>query len=398
MSREVKPALTPEEWLTYAPLDRTITTEADAPPRPREARMGIVLRSARAVVAATLLAGGARPLAAQAPPASTSEAVILPRAPGRLAGTLLVPPGDGPVPVVLLVAGSGPTDRDGNGPGFTPGSLRQLADSLATRGIATLRFDKRGIAGSASAAVPEAQLTFEMLADDVAAWLRWLAADRRFSRVTVAGHSEGALLGLLALRQAPAAAYVSLAGPARPADEVIREQLARQLPAPLLARSDSILARLKRGVVTDSTPPVLAALFRPSVQPYLISWFRHSGQAEITPLTLPCLIVQGTHDLQVAPGEADLLQRANPRCGTARIAGMNHVLKQTPADRAGQAASYRGPGAPLAPGLVEALASFVTAPGSTASPAAERGVARRRGACHSSGPEGSFASPRWTTP
>jgi alpha-beta hydrolase superfamily lysophospholipase len=266
------------------------------------------------------------------------------------------------VPVVLLIAGSGPTDRDGNGPGFTPGSLRQLAESLATRQIATLRFDKRGIAGSASAAVPEAQLTFETLAADVAAWLRLLANDRRFSRVIVAGHSEGALLGLLALRQSPAAAYISLAGPARPADEVLHDQLVKQLPSPLLAQSDSILARLKRGVATDSTPLMLAPLFRRSVQPYLISWFRYSGQSQIAPLTIPCLIVQGAHDLQVAPSEADLLERANPRCGTARIAGMNHVLKQAPADMAGQVASYRSPDAPLAPGLVEALASFVIAP------------------------------------
>ena len=278
---------------------------------------------------------------------------------GRLAGTLLIPRTSGSVPVVLLVAGSGPTDRDGNGPGFTPASLRQLAESLAAHDIATLRFDKRGVGGSASAALPEAQLTFELLAEDVAAWLRQLANDRRFSRVVVAGHSEGALLALVALRQAPAAAYISLEGPARPADEIIHDQLAKQLPAPMLAESDSILARLKRGVTTDSTPPELAPLFRSSVQPYLISWFRHSARTEIARITMPCLIVQGTHDLQVAPSEAELLHGANARCGVARIEGMNHVLKQTPADMQGQSASYRGPDVPLAPGLVEAVASFV---------------------------------------
>ena len=318
-------------------------------------------RTARAALTAACLAVAARQMHAQVP-APTSEPVTIPRPPGQLAGTLLVPHAGAAVPVVLLVSGSGPTDRDGNGPGFTPASLRQLAESLATRGIATLRFDKRGLAGSASAAIPEAQLTFEMLADDVAAWLRLLAGDRRFSRVVVAGHSEGALLGLLALRQAPAAGYVSLEGAARPADEVIREQLARQLPPELMAQSDTILARLRRGVTTDSTPPVLAALFRPSVQPYLISWFRYSAQVELARLTCPCLVVQGSHDLQVAPSEADLLARANPRCRVARIAEMNHVLKQAPADLPGQLASYRAPDAPLAPGLVDAVASFVTTP------------------------------------
>lgn len=313
------------------------------------------------VVSAAMVVGAAHHLSAQMPFTITSEPVTLSRVPGQLAGTLLVPHASEPVPVVLLIAGSGPTDRDGNGPGFTPASLRQLAESLAARGIATLRFDKRGVGGSSSAMMPEAELRFETLAEDVAAWMRHLASDRRFSRVIVAGHSEGALLGLVALRDAPAAAYISLEGPARPADEVIHDQLAKQLPAPLLAESDSILARLKRGVTVENTPPMLAALFRPSVQPYLISWFRHSAQSEIARLTIPCLVVQGSHDLQVAPAEAELLQRANPRCQVVRIDGMNHVLKQAPADMAAQMASYRGPDVPLGTGLVDAIASFVGA-------------------------------------
>jgi len=305
------------------------------------------------------LFGTAGRLVAQASPVFVAEPVSIPRAPGELAGTLLAPRTSTQVPVVLFIAGSGPTDRDGNGPGFTPGSLRQLAESLAVQQIATLRFDKRGVGGSASAMIPEVQLTFEMLADDAAAWVRVLAKDRRFSQVIVAGHSEGALLGLLASQQVPVAGYVSIAGPARPADEGLHDQLAKQLPAPLLEQSDSILARLKRGVTIDSTPPILASLFRRSVQPYLISWFKYSGRAELARLRAPCLIVQGTHDLQVAPTEIELLKQANIRCQVARIEGMNHVLKLTPADMAGQLASYRAPDAQLAPGLVDAVIAFV---------------------------------------
>lgn len=316
-------------------------------------------RLPRCLLATTLLLGSARVTSAQTPSAPAAEAVTLPRAQGPLAGTLLIPQSQDPMPVVLLIAGSGPTDRDGNGPGFTPASLRQLAESLATHGIATLRFDKRGIGGSAAAMLPESDLRFEMLADDVAGWIHQLKADKRFSRVIVAGHSEGALLGLLALRTAPAAAYVSLEGAARPADEVIHDQLARQLPPDLMAESDTIMARLKRGITTDSTPQVLAALFRPSVQPYLISWFKYSAATEIAQLTIPCLIVQGSHDLQVDTTEADLLQQANPRCAMARIEGMNHVLKMTPADMASQMPSYRGPDAPLSEELVSAVVSFV---------------------------------------
>jgi pimeloyl-ACP methyl ester carboxylesterase len=318
---------------------------------------------ARVFSCAAGIACAAHSLSAQSAPVAVTEAVTLSLAPGQLAGTLLVPRTDGPVPVVLLISGSGPTDRDGNGPGGSPGSLRQLAESLAVRQVATLRFDKRGIAGSRAASIPEEQVTFEGFADDVVGWMRFLAADGRFSRLIVAGHSEGALLGLVALRQAPAAAYISLAGPARPADQVIRDQLAAQLPAPMLVQSDSVFARLRRGETVDSTPPMLAGLFRRSVQPYLRSWFKYSGQSELAGLTIPCLVVQGSHDLQVAPAEADLLERANPRCRVMRIAGMNHVLKTAPADMAGQMASYRGPDVPLAPGLADAIAAFVVTPG-----------------------------------
>lgn len=318
-----------------------------------------VVRSVSTILGLAALATAAGALHAQTTAAPVAEAVSIVRAPGKLAGTLLVPHTATPMPVLLLVSGSGPTDRDGNGPGITPASLRQLAESLAARGIATLRFDKRVVGGSLSAMLPEAQLSFELLAEDVAAWLRFLAADRRFSPVIVAGHSEGALLGLLAMRDAPAAGYVSIAGPARPADEVLHDQLAKQLPAAMLAESDSIMARLQRGEKVDSVPPMLASLFRPSVQPYLMSWFKHSARDELARLSKPCLVVQGSHDLQVEPMEADLLARANPRCRVARIAGMNHVLKATPADMPGQLASYRAPDTPLAPGLVDAIADFV---------------------------------------
>jgi hypothetical protein len=140
---------------------------------------------------------------------------------------------------------------------------------------------------------------------------------------------------------------------------VLHDQLAKQLPPALMTESDTVLARLRRGTVTDSVSPALAALYRPSVQPYLISWIRYSGRQEIAHLAIPCLIVQGSHDLQVAPADADLLHEANSHCRVAMIDGMNHVLKQAPADLAGQMPSYQTANVPLANGLVDAIASFV---------------------------------------
>ena len=118
-------------------------------------------------------------------------------------GTVELPAGPAPGPVVLLIAGSGNTDRNGNGPGVVNDSLKQLAVGLSTLGIASVRYDKRGVAASAAAAIGgEASLTIDQYADDAAAWITQLKHDARFNKVIVVGHSEGALIGLLASSRA----------------------------------------------------------------------------------------------------------------------------------------------------------------------------------------------------
>jgi pimeloyl-ACP methyl ester carboxylesterase len=292
------------------------------------------------------------------------DTVSLATATGRIAGTLVVPPGSGPVPLVVIIAGSGPTDRDGNS-SMLPGqnnSLRLLAEGIAARGIASLRYDKRGIAASRAAGPSEADLRFDMYADDAAAWVRRFRGDPRFSTITVIGHSEGSLIGMLATQRAMADGFVSIAGPGRRADLVIREQL-RSNPAnppDLIATADRALDTLVAGhtLSTPATGP-LAGLFRPSVQPYMISWFRADPQVEIARLTVPVLIVQGTTDTQVRLTEADLLAKAQPRASRATIDGMNHVLKRADSSPGAQAASYSNPSLPVAPQLIDAVAMFV---------------------------------------
>jgi alpha-beta hydrolase superfamily lysophospholipase len=319
-------------------------------------------RSTALLLAALSLAPGAGH--AQAPPPWHGEQAQVERAPGILAGTLLLPAAGGRVPLVVLIAGSGPTDRDGNSAGAArgPANLRQLAESLAIHGIASVRYDKRGLLGSASAGTKESELRFDTLAADAAAWVRKYRTDDRFSRIVVVGHSEGALLGLLAVLQTNADGYVSLEGPARRADLIIHDQLAdAQVPPALRATSDTIMAALRAGQPYAAVPPELASLFRPSVQPYLTSWFRYSAAEEIRRVKQPCLIVQGTSDFQVMPSEAPLLKAANPACETLLVDGMNHVLKKTPPGRMEQMNSYYDPSLPLAPGLVSGLVSFVQA-------------------------------------
>jgi pimeloyl-ACP methyl ester carboxylesterase len=293
--------------------------------------------------------------------AAVSDTITLDTPTGKIAGTLVVPAASGPVPLVVIIAGSGPTDRNGNSP-LIPGgnnSLKLLAEGLSDRGIASLRYDKRGIGASATAMVSEANLRFDMYADDAAGWVRRLRSDPRFSTITVVGHSEGSLLGMLATQRATVDGYVSIAGAGRAADKVLREQLGRQLPPDLLSFSNKALDAVLAGEMVDSVPPPLAGLFRPSVQPYLISWLRVDPQVEIARLAVPVLIVQGTLDAQVSQSDAQLLAHAQPKAKVLVIDGMNHVFKRAAADDAAQRASYGDPNLPDAPELIDGIATFV---------------------------------------
>lgn len=299
--------------------------------------------------------------AAVAADESVTQPAVLTTMSGQIHGTLIVPAGSGAVPVALIIAGSGPTDRDGNTAGL-PGannSLRMLAEGLAEHGIASLRYDKRGIASSASSGGTESDLRFDHYVEDAAAWIRQLQEDPRFSRVTVIGHSEGSLIGMVAARRANADAFVSIAGAGRSAPEILREQLKPQLPEPLWTESERILEGLVAGKQSADVPASLVALYRPSVQPYLISWFAYDPAVEIAKLDMPVLLVQGTTDIQIGAADLGALRRAAPGAEAVNIEGMNHVLKMVEADRAKQIASYSDPALPISEELVDRIVGFI---------------------------------------
>jgi pimeloyl-ACP methyl ester carboxylesterase len=293
----------------------------------------------------------------------TDTAIELAVPGGRVSGSLLMPaPVNGQVPVALIIAGSGPTDRDGNSPGPAGkrNSHRMVAEALAAQGIASVRYDKRGVAASAIKGLKEVDLRFEDFVADASAWIIQLRNDARFSSVTVIGHSEGSLIGMLAARAARADAFISLAGIARRPSDILRDQLRVQpLTVELASASEAILKGLEAGKTTAVVPPTLAALFRPSVQPYLISWFAYTPSAEIAALRVPALLVQGTTDIQVPVTEAEALKAARPEATLKVIEGMNHVLKTAPANRAANIATYSDPDRPLAPELAPSLVSFI---------------------------------------
>lgn len=278
---------------------------------------------------------------------------------GAIYGTLTLP-AKLPAPVVLVVAGSGPVDRNGNeGTMLQTNAYALLAAALAQRGIASVRYDKRGVGASAKAAPLEKDVRVETYANDVAAWLRLLGTDKRFSRTIVAGHSEGSLLGILALQQAKGDAFVSLEGAGRPAGVVLDEQLKRNLPPELDAKAEAVVAQLEAGKTVADSPPELAALFRPSVQPYLISYMKYDPAKEIAKLSVPVTIVQGTADVQVTMDDANALKGGAPSAKLVVVQGMNHVLKHAPdtSSRSAVVAGYDNPTLPVEPQVVDAVAA-----------------------------------------
>jgi pimeloyl-ACP methyl ester carboxylesterase len=303
-----------------------------------------------------------------APPSSThstahgsvQQALRLHTTQGTLHGTLLKPSGTTPVAVALLIAGSGPTDRDGNNPeGGQSDSLKRLAQSLAKQGIASLRYDKRGVAASRAATPDERDLSVESYVSDAVGWAHLLMANPAFDRLVLIGHSEGALIASLAAEQAQADALVAIAGSSRPIDQVLREQLAARLPPHLLAQSNQLLDRLLAGQFSPQVPKQLQVLFRPSVQPYLISLLRQNPGQAFARLQIPALIVQGSHDIQVSVADAQALQAAKPDAELLIIPGMNHMLRISALDLTAQLASYDNPRLPLAQGLGEQIAQFI---------------------------------------
>jgi pimeloyl-ACP methyl ester carboxylesterase len=279
---------------------------------------------------------------------------------GPLAGTLEVPTEGRMKAMVLIIAGSGPTDRNGNSAAL-PGpnnSLRYLAEALLAQRIGSLRFDKRLIGGSATDRLSEADLDFDIFVGDARLWVEYL--HERFEvPIYVLGHSEGSLIGIVAAQSLDLAGLISIAGPGRRASEVLLEQLRPQLPAPLLTETERIVAELVAGRTVAAPPPALAALFRESVQPYLVSWFAYDPAEQLARLTVPVLLVYGTTDIQVAPHEGELLQRANPRATYVVVEGMNHVLKQVGPDRQAQIAAYSDPALPISEGLVREILAFL---------------------------------------
>ncbi|MGP4071647.1 alpha/beta hydrolase [Piscibacillus sp. B03] len=281
---------------------------------------------------------------------------------GELKGELLLPEEEGPYPIALIIPGSGPTDRDGNTTTL-PGknnSLKMVAESLAENGIASIRYSKRGAGENQEAIIPENELRFEDFVNDAKAWLHKIHRDERFTKVSVIGHSQGSLVGMLAMQEAGADYFVSLAGAGKSIDEVMIDQLTDQLNEEQFNEAKSVLDQLKQGETVEDVSTELQSLLAPELQPFLISWMQYDPTEEIREISKPILIVQGTNDLQIAESNANNLANANLDAEKLIIEDMNHVLKDAPEDRMSNFDTYTNPELPLSGGLMDGILDFLS--------------------------------------
>lgn len=276
-----------------------------------------------------------------------------------LYGTLTLPKSDRTaLPLAIIIAGSGPTDRDCNNPMGKSNTYKMIAEDLMANGIATLRYDKRMVGKSIDVNLKEEDTRFDHMVNDALSWIKKYENDKRFSSITILGHSEGSLVGMLAAQQSGVEKFVSLAGPARSADIILLEQIGKQMPfaVPNLRKQ---FAKLKKGELIEDVDPTLNSILRPSVQPYMISWFQYNPSEEIKKLSIPVLILQGTTDLQVEVKEAELLHEALPSSQLHIFEQSNHIFKDAPEDRNENFKTYTDPELPLSDGVVKTIVDFL---------------------------------------
>lgn len=276
----------------------------------------------------------------------------------NLYGTLTLPKATNKVPLAIIIAGSGPTDRDCNNPMGKSDAYKMIAEGLMANGIATLRYDKRMVGKSIDIIMPEEQMNFDLGVEDAISWINKYQDDARFSDISILGHSEGSLVGILAAQKTPIAKFVSLAGPARAADEILLSQIGKQIPF-AVPNVKKIFDKIKGGEIVKDVDPTLLSILRPSVQPYMASWFQYTPTEEIKKLTIPVLVMTGTTDVQVDIQEAVLLNEAYPGSILHIIEGSNHIFKDAPEDMTENIGTYSDPSLPLSEGILDILIEFI---------------------------------------
>ena len=271
-------------------------------------------------------------------------------------GTLVVPNSAERPPLVIMIQGSGPTDRDGNQSFMKNNSLKKLSQGLAAEGIASFRFDKRILKMSQNQ-IKEEEMRFDDFVTDVNSIIAHFDNSRLFGKTIILGHSQGSLIGMLAGKE-KADAFISIAGAAQSIDSIIIDQIALQMPS-LKENVEQTFTELRQTGSSQNYNSVLESIFRPSVQPFILSWMQYNPKEEIANLNMPVLLINGNKDLQVMPSEAEALKAAYPEAELVILDKMNHVLRKIEGSELENSKSYNEPNLPLHPELIPTITEFI---------------------------------------
>ena len=277
---------------------------------------------------------------------------------GAIDAVLTVPSEVERPPVALLIAGSGSTDHDGNGPQIKPATLKKLAEQLAARKIATLRYDKRGAGGWKPEFGQPEDFRFKDYVDDAAALVNYLRSNGKFSKVILVGHSEGGLVAILTARRVPVDRLVLLVTAARRQGDLLKAQLEKTLAPDVYKPMADAIDAIMSGQIVDPLPQGLS--IPPAMQPGIASAFTEDPVVPLKLIDQPTLIVGGGRDRQVARLDFLALGTASPAAKTLWLPDMNHVLVDV-ADEADDLAAYNQAERALDPAMIDAVAAFVLA-------------------------------------
>ncbi len=284
----------------------------------------------------------------------TSLELNIPTSSATIKGTLLTPVSSNKNILVILIPGSGPTDRDGNNTAMKNNSLKFLAEALTEKNIATYRYDKSVLS------IDKTQidsLKFDTFVNEAKSVVNYFKEKNKYAKIIIAGHSQGSLVGIIASEK-NVDGFISLAGAGRTIDQVIITQIEKQAPY-LKEETIRILADLKKGYTVDNVNPMLLSLFNKQVQPFIISWVKYSPTKEISKLKIPVLIINGTKDLQVPVNDAKLLHQAAVNSKIEIIENMNHLFKEIKGDASENILSYNNPTIPVSVVLINRILTFV---------------------------------------
>ncbi|MBT8256764.1 MAG: alpha/beta hydrolase [Bacteroidia bacterium] len=272
-------------------------------------------------------------------------------------GTLLLPDGVENPPLAVIIAGSGPTDRNGNQQMMNTNSLKYLAQGLSEKGIATFRYDKRILKQMKERTLNEESISFDEFIKDAIDVVEYFKRANAFSEIHIIGHSQGSLVGMIAA-QGRADGFVSLAGAGQSIDNLIVDQLAKQAPG-LKDNARQAFDDMRSIGVAVNYSPGLSSIFRRQIQPFMITWMAYDPQVELAKLDIPVLIINGERDLQVQVSEAEKLKAALPSAQYLIVPKMNHILKEIEGDDVENSKSYNLPRLPVVPELIDTVGTFI---------------------------------------